>query len=422
MPSQVVTGFLALPRSGERTLPALESKLDLLLLQTLLTLPAERVHKHVRAHTRLRVWLEAVAKSPARSALRAALRSVDVRAPLLAIRSGALPPYLALETAIPSLLTSFASELTGGQRVDDVLWDVPFSQLFDVAGERALSFDAPTQGIYFDGTAAELRTASGATLRLARGLEPELPEGVRLEHAYHRLREGELTRLALADGNPLSMLEEHPDKSGNRTDLGGSSVEAWQNALNEALGLIELTLPALRAEIGASLQCIVPVGFEPERHLSASYREAPGLVYMTLHPSALTLAEAIIHETQHGKLNVLRWFDPVLVNGDSTWTKSPVRPDLRPLAGVLLAVHAFVPVAAFHLRLAELDHPLTRTPAFVRRRDEVITANQRGLATLRELGQPTQIGAQVVDALEDLLRVVSAAAPPHDPNAVGELG
>src|SRR5690606_5269945 len=113
-----------------------------------------------------------------------------------------------------------------------------------------------------------------------------------------------------------------------------------------------LGLPELRVEIGANLQRVVPVGCDDKRHFSASYREAPGLVYLSLHPSPLTMAEAIVHETQHAKLNALGWLDPVLHNGHDTWTSSPVRPDLRPLMGVLMAVHAFIPVAALHGALA----------------------------------------------------------------------
>jgi HEXXH motif-containing protein len=136
--------------------------------------------------------------------------------------------------------------------------------------------------------------------------------------------------------------------------------------------------------------------------MSASYREAPGLIYLSLHPSPLTMAEALIHETQHGKLNTLRWFDAVLLNGDSTWTPSPVRPDLRPLFGVLMAVHAFVPVAAFHTKLCELEHPISKSPPFEARAAQVLEGNAHGLATLRRLAEPTKLGRRVLDALEQL--------------------
>src|SRR5690606_37945750 len=108
--------------------------------------------------------------------------------------------------------------------------------------------------------------------------------------------------LSLVDDNPLAMLEEHPEKSGNAVDLRGREPAVWCGALCEALALVAAGLPALLDEIVETVERVVPVGYEPERHLSASHREAPGLIYLTLHPSPLTLAEALIHESQHGKL------------------------------------------------------------------------------------------------------------------------
>ena len=178
-------------------------------------------------------------------------------------------------------------------------------------------------------------------------------------------------------------------------------MEAWGTALGEALALIDL-LPSWRGELDALGVRLLPVGFEPERHLSASYREAPGIVYLTLHPSRLTLAEALVHECQHGKLNLLTWLDPVLKNGQTTWTPSPVRPDLRPLMGVLLAAHAFVPVAALHAALEESDHPLAKTPTFGRRKAEVLSGNARALEILDRLADPTPTGRRVLDALHAL--------------------
>ena len=137
-------------------------------------------------------------------------------------------------------------------------------------------------------------------------------------------------------------------------------------------------------------------------HLSASYAEAPGLAWLTLHPDPLTMAEAIVHETQHSRLNTLMWLDPVLHNGRREWTTSPVRPDLRPLSGVLLAAHAFVPVAAMHARLDELGHPISRSPHFKRRRAEVLQSNARGLQTVEERGQPTTTGQRIIGGLRAL--------------------
>jgi len=217
---------------------------------------------------------------------------------------------------------------------------------------------------------------------------------------HHEIRPGIV--LSELDTNPLKMLEEHPDKSGNRFDLGERPVTDWLAALGEALDLIDLALPGLAGEFPATLRRIVPVGFDEHAHLSASYREAPGLSYLSLHPNAVTMAEAIVHESQHSKLNLLSWFDPILENAYTEWSPSPVRPDMRPLMGVLLAAHAFVPVAWLHRGLAQSGYKLTTSPWFDRRRGEVLTSNESALNTLRQHAKPTPTGARVLAALETL--------------------
>lgn len=213
--------------------------------------------------------------------------------------------------------------------------------------------------------------------------------------------------LARVDRNPIADLEAHPDKHGNALELGGHAPAAWTAALADAIAAITAALPALGAELAITLERIVPVGFDRERHLSCSYREAPGLVYLSLHPDPLTLAEAIVHETQHGKLNLLSWLDPILTNDPAERVPSPARPDLRPLFGVLLAAHAFVPVAALHHQLAALHHPLATAPSFERRRRQVLDGNTAALATLAAHAHPTAVGAKVIAALADLHGLLS---------------
>lgn len=399
--TELPPGFLTLPADGDRSVAQLERKLSLLVLETLLTVRAPGLPL-----ARLAAFLTQIARSTHKNALLAALANADVRTPLLALRSGLVRPEVALADAVPALLAAL------GKAEDSFLWDAPVSRLFDARRHRVTRFDPPAQGLLLNASGAELRSADGRLLDVSQlDAEPEL----------FPLASGPL--FALADDNPLSMMEEHPEKSGNAIDLGGRPRQEWTETLDDALGVIATALPALSSELCESVQRFVPVGYHAERHLSASYREAPGIVYLTLHPSLLTMAEAIVHESQHGKLNVLRWFDPVLQNGDSAWSASPVRPDLRPLWGVLLAVHAFVPVAALHLVLAEQDHPLSRGEPFARRRAEVLSANEHGLSTLRKLGEPTPVGKKVLTGLEEIHAAVSAQAPSRQSDAtVSALG
>jgi HEXXH motif-containing protein len=234
----------------------------------------------------------------------------------------------------------------------------------------------------------------GLPEQAAKALAATAPQGLPLHPAVPTLQ------LSLIDTNPLAMNEAHPEKSGNAIDLAGRRPEEWQRALTGALELVHAGLPEWFAELPLTLQRIVPVGFDAERHLSASYREAPGLAYLSLHPDPLTMGEAIVHETQHGKLNALTWLDPVLENGLSEWSPSPVRPDLRPLMGVLLAAHAFVAVSALHVRLTELNHPAMLGKEA--RRAEVLKSNAEALETVKAKGKPTALGRRLIDELDAL--------------------
>lgn len=222
-------------------------------------------------------------------------------------------------------------------------------------------------------------------------------EGVVTACPYYEI-ENEIV-LALADNNPLSMFEAHPDKQGNSIDLGGKSTDEWTKVLRNALALVDLTLPELRQEMDLFVQQIVPVGYDEHKHLSASYQEAIGTIYMSLHPSLMTMTEALIHEFSHNKINALFELDDVLENAFSPLYTSPVRPDPRPLHGVLLAVHAFLPVARLYERMIEMSHPLAQNPAFHARFAKVRQINAEGAQVVLGNGKPTEIGRTLLDEI-----------------------
>ncbi len=208
--------------------------------------------------------------------------------------------------------------------------------------------------------------------------------------------------LATADDNPLAMTDAHPDKEGNAIDLGGRSPHTWCQALGEALDLLAEHLPVVREEADLFLHQVVPVGADDEKHLSASYREALGTIYLTLHPSLMTMAEAVVHELMHTKLNAMSELDPLLENAFWPLFTSPVRLDPRPLHGVLLAVHAFLPVAALYRRMIEADDARSRSTAFRARYRAVARKNHDGVTVLLEHARPTEAGRALLDELARL--------------------
>ena len=398
------TGFLAIPAEPPSQTAQLIRKVRLLAVRRLLRQPAAGLGAELGPAVRqLQGRLAGLLREHADLVLEV-IGGPDVLVPLLALESGAAPAGEVLRDVGPRIVAGL------GERAPalDVLWEAPFDTL--VVGRRRWRGQTAARAIRCAGRGPELRGADGHWRRLdgaeARG-------GGSWDAAALPLAPAALPSadLALVDTNPLAMLEEHPEKAGNALSLGDREAAAWQAGYEPALRLVRHALPSLLPELAYTLRRLVPVGWEPQRHFSASYREGPGVVYATLHPDSLTLAEAVIHETQHGKLNLLRWFDPVLANGATCWTPSPVRPDLRPLVGVLLAVHAFVPVAAMYRRLAEQGHALSKTPRFGQRYGEIVAANGRGLETVQRLGEPTAVGARVVEALEALHAWAADGAP-----------
>jgi HEXXH motif-containing protein len=273
----------------------------------------------------------------------------------------------------------------------------------------------------------------GTRLRLsAHRIEAQSPQGVAsselpatVEQLTERLRPAGAqvqlahvpvwgdTVLLLHDSNPLASQEAHPDKSGNLVDLGGHPAQEWVDALRAALELIEDVLPEIAGEMRLLLGHLGPVGYFDQKHLSASFLESVGVVYLSLHPHQMTLVEALVHEFQHNKLNLLLGLDPTLHNADWPLFSSPVRPDPRPLRGVLLAVHAFQPIVKLYERLCERPATGEGEAAWRRRRlGEVARLCREGCEVLLPSAKPTPHGTALLDEirrLDDAFRPLAVA-------------
>jgi HEXXH motif-containing protein len=226
--------------------------------------------------------------------------------------------------------------------------------------------------------------------------------GVTYERHYWRLAGG--AYFATTDANPIAAFEAHPDKAGNHVDLGSRDEDAWVAVLDEAYGLISRYLPGEAEEMATLLQQVIPVGYDDVKHLSASYREAVGTLYLTLHPNLMTMTEALIHEFQHNKFNLAAVDTEFLLNAFHPLYKSPIRPDPRPLWGIVLAVHAFLPVAELYRRMRDAAHPGCEKPDFERRLSEIDLKNHEGMEMLRAHAEWTPEGRALFSELEALER------------------
>jgi len=209
-------------------------------------------------------------------------------------------------------------------------------------------------------------------------------------------------QLALTDNNPLVDVQQHPERPGNPLELGDRTLDEWLAALRDAVERIERYLPALASELRSVVTTIVPVGFHAERHFSCSYEGAVGALYLSLHPNPMTMTEALVHEFQHNKLNMAFRLDPLLTNAWSPLYPSPVRPDPRPLHGVAMALHAFVPVAELYRRMSDANDPLTKGRDWDRRFREVRALNAEAASVVFPNARATTPGRTFFDDLQRL--------------------
>ena len=319
-------------------------------------------------------------------------------APRIDAAAAAMTPHLLLELALRGLIPEGQS----------ILWEHGAPPLSAIAIGAELSAPAQATGLRFSPSHLSAIAGGDEVARLpleraalGRALAGD-GGGFRVARCFHRV--GAVSHLATVDHNPIAAFEAHPDKAGNHVDLGGRPAGEWVEMLEQCFALVERYLPGEYAEMRMLLHEIVPVGFDPERHLSASYREAVGTVYMTLHPNVMTMTEAVIHEFQHNKANVSAYSADYIANAFHPLYKSPVRPDPRPLWGILLAVHAFLPVAEIYRRMRDDAHPLAARPDFERRMLEIDLKNHEGMEMLRAHAELTEPGRALFDDLEALER------------------
>jgi hypothetical protein len=125
---------------------------------------------------------------------------------------------------------------------------------------------------------------------------------------------------------------------------------------------------------------------------SASFPEVPGYIALTPSGDAMQLLEAVVHETAHLYFFRYESASP-LVRPSGRRFASPLRPDPRPLRGILLAMHAcaYVSAAFAEAEAAGLDHPA------------------RCAAQRREMLALFEEARLVVDSAADLLTARGAA-------------
>jgi len=127
---------------------------------------------------------------------------------------------------------------------------------------------------------------------------------------------------------------------------------ASASQLEDAWALLCEASPDAAAIVSSEVQQVIPLRLA-ERHLSFSLSNFPGAIFVGAARSLWPVAEALVHEAAHVRLNHAAEAAPLTLGGRDTVCYSPWRDDPRPVEGVVHGAYAFSLVLGFWLEALE---------------------------------------------------------------------
>ncbi|MDE2290755.1 MAG: hypothetical protein KGL53_01625, partial [Elusimicrobia bacterium] len=295
-----------------------------------------------------------------------------------------------------------------------------------VSGERPAA-EAETLLSYFQSFAAACAALSGTRRTLRVRLTPEarfhatgtdeafeLPRaaagqdavceaaGGRLSLRWGKVPGRRVRLAALAEGmwvEPRDPLVLQPVVMHGLARFSAAAERRFTSVLRGAMDRIRAVDAPLHEEMRAFLRVIVPLD-NPKSYgsVSSSYRNLRGALCLSHSDDSLLQEETLIHEFCHQKVNLLLAADPLLEPGQGAQVVySPLRPDARRLAGLLLGAHAFINVDRYLLRVLRRE----RFPRKVA--DSVRTNVARRLCHVDDMLRTVSMYARLTPAGADFL-------------------
>jgi HEXXH motif-containing protein len=225
------------------------------------------------------------------------------------------------------------------------------------------------------------------------------------------LRMQELTlsgwkRFKIVSSHPLFDEEaasmHHPAMPGATALCGDVDVEKMAESLRDALELVgrgsERSTGAVSAGMAYFVMLRKPEAMGPEECISFTSRSAPGAVFLTPMPPIL-LAESIVHECVHGVLYGASRLSK-LTTDDAGLFASPLRPDLRPVSGILHQALVLDYLVDFYEGLAgcrDVPSVARNQGPIAKRLDKHRVDREKALGVLQSEGQSLEsFGADLV--------------------------
>ena len=157
------------------------------------------------------------------------------------------------------------------------------------------------------------------------------------------------------------------DRYGNvRIAVDKHDVLNWQRLLAQAWVILTRDHPSLAPIVAGTVRALVPLA-APSSTRSASSTDISsfGAVALSLPADALSMAEALVHESHHAVLSAIMDVVPLVRDGMGFLTYAPWRDDPRPGSAVLQGIFAHYGMGRFWRRQRSITLPAHRLRATV---------------------------------------------------------
>jgi HEXXH motif-containing protein len=220
---------------------------------------------------------------------------------------------------------------------------------------------------------------------------------------HHSTAGGHTIRWTLDDTDPYRKF----DSLSPPERLGSADLESWRRKLDRAWEILVEDHGDYVAEMLAADPVIVPMtqggGF-----VASSSSASFGAICVAMPETPSAMAETVLHEIQHSKLNALLDLVPLQRPGPDRLCYAPWRRDPRPLGGLLHGIYAFAGVTEYwYRRWSSQPRPGDRTAAFhfVHHQNQVREA-LRALGSADEL---TEVGTRLLEVASARLDACDAS-------------
>jgi HEXXH motif-containing protein len=270
---------------------------------------------------------------------------------------------------------------------------------------------------------AELRTSPDGTVLTVPGSRLSIST---LDRGFLPTR----THRSTAEGVHLDVVFDDQDPYREFSGLAPPSpledaeLDEWRKLLDEAWRLLVRWHPGYAAELPEGLTTLIPIA-AVHQVVASSSSAAFGGIALSPKRSATELAEALVHEVQHSKLNALSDLVRLHDGPDEPVRYAGWRDDPRPVIGALHGIYAFVSVVEFwHVQRDLVPEPHSRrahlTFALRARQVRRVVDDLRGATGLTDLGRRFVAGVSVrlaacetADVPEDVSAVATGLLEDH---------